>query len=73
MKKVGNRIKIEFFKKDDKGKVIERLSKFTRNGIQKSNKNYDSYTFMQNEVLMDNPNHLGFAVLELDKLPIYES
>ena len=45
----------------------------TFNGIHKSNENYDSYTFKQNEVLMDKPIYLGFSVLELSKLLTYET
>ena len=35
--------------------------------------NYDSYTFQQNEVLMDKPFYLGVAVLQLSKLLMYET
>ena len=38
-----------------------------------SYENYDSYTFKQNEVLMDKPIYLGFSVLELSKLLMYET
>ena len=41
--------------------------------IHKSYKNYDSYTFKQNDVFMDKPVYLGFAVLELSKLLRYET
>ena len=34
---------------------------------------YDSYTFKPNEVLMEKAIYLGFAVLELSKLRMYES
>ena len=44
----------------------------TFNGIHKSYDNCDSYTFKQNEVLMDKPIYLGFTVLELSKL-MYET
>ena len=47
-------------------------SKFTFNGIHKSYDNCDSYTFKENEVRMDKPIYLGFAVLKLSKLLIYE-
>ena len=36
-------------------KIIKHKSKLTINGIHKSYENYDSYTFEQNEVLMDKP------------------
>ena len=45
----------------------------TFNGIHKSYENYDRYTFKQNEVLMDKPIYLGFRVLELCKLLMYET
>ena len=45
----------------------------TFNGIYKSYENCDSYTFKQNEVLMDKPIYLGFSVLELSKLLMYET
>ena len=45
----------------------------TFNGIHKSYENCDSYTFKQNEVLMDKPIYLGFTVLELSKLLMYET
>ena len=40
-------------------------------GIHKSFENYDSYTFKQNEVLMDRTIYLGFSVLEVSKLLFY--
>ena len=45
----------------------------TFNGIDKPYDNCDSYTFKQNEVLMDKPIYLGFSVLELSKLLMYET
>ena len=45
----------------------------TFNGIQKSYENCDSYVFKKNEVLMDKPIYLGFAVLEISKLHMYET
>ena len=62
MENVRNRIKVKFFKKDDSDKILKQQSKLTFNGIHKSYENYDSYTFKQNEVLMDKPIYLGFAV-----------
>ena len=47
--------------------------KITFNGIHKSYTNYDSYTFKQNEILIDKPIYLGFAVLELSKLHMYST
>ena len=45
----------------------------TFNGIHKSYEICYSYTFRQNEVLMDKPIYLGFTVLELSKLLMYET
>ena len=72
MENVRNRTKIEFIKKDDIEKIVKQQSKLTFNGILKSYPNYDSYTFKQSEVLLDKPIYLGFAVLELSKLYMYE-
>ena len=73
MENVRNRIKVDFIKKDDNDKIIKQQSKLTFNGIHKSYENYDSYTFKQNEILFDKPLYLGFSVLELSKLHMYET
>ena len=73
MENVRNRLKIKFIKKDDYREIIKQQSKLTFNGIHKSYENCDSYTFKQNEVLMDKPIYLGFTVLELSKLLMYET
>ena len=72
MENVRNRLKIKFIKKDDYSEIIKQQSKLTFNGIHKSYDNCDSYTHKQNEVLMDKPIYLGFTVLELSKLHMYE-
>ena len=73
MENVRNRLKIKFIKKDDYREIIKHQSKLTFNGIHKSYENCDSYTHKQNEVLMDKPIYLGFSVLELSKLLMYET
>ena len=73
MENVRNRLKIKFIKKDDHKEIIKQQSKLSFNGIHKSYDNCDSYTFKQNEVLMDKPIYLGFSVLELCKLLMYET
>ena len=73
MENVRNCLKIKFNKKDDHKEIIKQQSKLTFNGIHKSYENCDSYTFKQNEVLMDKPIYLGFNVLELSKLHMYET
>ena len=71
MENVRNRLKIEFIKKDDYKKIIKQQSNLIFNGIHKSYENCDSYTFKQNDVSMDKPLYLGFAVLEISKSHIY--
>ena len=73
MENVRNRLKIKFFKKDDYREIIKQQSKLTFNGIHKSYENCYCYTVRQNEVLMDKPIYLGFTVLELSKLLMYET
>ena len=73
MENVRNRLKIKFVNKDDYREIIKKQSKLTFNGIHKSYENCDSYTFKQNEVLMNKPIYLGFSVLELSKLHMYET
>ena len=73
MENVRNRLKIKFIEKDDYRGIIKQQSKLTFNGIHESYENCDSYTFKQNEVPMDKPIYLGFTVLELSKLLMYET
>ena len=73
MENVRNRFRLELFKTDDIKNIIKQQSKLIFNGIHKSYENCDSYTFKQNDVLMDKPIHLGFAILELSKLHMYET
>ena len=65
--------KIKLNKKDNYRKIIEYQSKITFNCIHKPYENCDSYTMKQNEVLMDEPIYLGFTVLELSNLLMYET
>ena len=68
LENVRNRKKVEFIKKNDTDKISKQQSKLIFNGIHKSCDNYDSYTFKQNEVLMDKPIYLGFTVFEMSKI-----
>ena len=52
---------------------MKQQPKLTFNRIHKSYENCDSYTLKQNEVLMDKPIYLGFSVLELSKILMYET
>ena len=51
----------------------KQQSKLTFNGIHKFYKTYDSYTLKQSEFLMHEPIVLGFAILELSKLLMFET
>ena len=73
MENVRNRSKIEFIKKDEEEKMVKCQCKLTFSGILKSYEKYNSFTFKQNEVLMDKPINLSFSVLELSKLLMYET
>ena len=73
MENVRNRLRLECFEKDDVQNIIKQHSKLTFNRIHKSYENCDSYTFRKNQVFMDKPIYLGFAVLELSKLHMYET
>ena len=54
-------------------KLINNKSKLTFKGIHKSYEKYDSYTFKRNEVIMDKAICVGFTILELSKLHMYET
>ena len=73
MESVRNGSKIKVVKKDDYREIIKQPSKLTFKGIHKSYEICDSYTFKQNEVLMDKPIYLGFSVLEMSKFLMYET
>ena len=73
LENVRNRLKIEFIKKHDYKKIINQQSKLSFNCIHESYENCDSYTFKQNQVIMDKAIYAGFAILKLSKLHTYES
>ena len=68
MENVRNRLGLEIIEKDDYKKNIKQQPNFTFNGIHESYEKYDCYLLKKNEVKMDKPIFLGFAVLELSKL-----
>ena len=73
MENVCNRLRLELFKKDDVKNIIKQQSKLTFDGIHKGYEKCHSYTFKHNQVLMNEPLYVGFAVLQLSKLHMYET
>ena len=73
LENVRNRLNQELIKKGDIKKIIKHQSKLTFNGIQKSYENYYSFTYKKNEIVMDKAIYVGFAILELSKLHMYET
>ena len=73
LENIRNRLELELIEKVDIKKIINRQSKLTINGIQKSYENYDSYTFQQNQVVMDKVIYVGRSFLEISKLHMYET
>ena len=73
LENVRNRLELELIKKDDIKKIITEQSKLTFNGIQKTYENYYSFTYKKNEIVMDKAIYVGFAILELSKLHMYET
>ena len=73
MEDVRNRIKVEFAKNTDERKILRYQSRLDFDGIHKSYQDYDSYTFKTNVIKMEKPIYLGFTILELSKLLMYET
>ena len=67
-----NRLRLNFFKNNNKT-IIKQQSKLPFIGNHKSYEKCDSCTFKQNEVVMDKAIYVGFAILELGKLHMYET
>ena len=73
MEDVRNRINVEFVKNTDERKILRYQSRLDCDGIHKSYQDYDSYTFKSNVIKMEKPIYLGFVILELSKLLMYET
>ena len=67
-----NRLRLEFFKKDDIKNIFKQQLKLTFNVIQKHMKTMIVIHSKKNEVVMDKAIYVGFAIVELSKLHIYE-
>ena len=66
-------VKKEIIKRDEYDKTLKQKRKKTFNGIHKSFNNCDSFLFKEHEIMMDEPIFLGFAILEMSKLHMYET
>ena len=73
LEKVRNRLRLELGKKDDIKILFKQQTKLTFIGIHISYENCDSYAFKKNEVVMDKATYVGFAILELSKVHMYET
>ena len=73
LENVRNRLDLELIKKDNIKKIVDQQSKLTFDGIQKTYENYYSFTYKKNEMVMDKAIYVGFAILELSKLHMYET
>ena len=73
MEDVRNRNIVEFVKNTDERKILRYQSRLDFDGIHESYQDYDSYTFKTNVIRMESPIYLGFAILELSKLLMYET
>ena len=69
---IRNRVNIEFIDKNNVEKIVKIQSKLTFNGIHKSFDTFDSFLMKKREIVFDKPIYLGFAVLDLSKLLMYE-
>ena len=73
LENVRNRLGLELIKKDNIKKIVNQQSKLSFNGIQKTYENYYSFTYKKNEIVMDEAIYVGFTILELSKLHMYET
>ena len=68
MATVRNRCVIESNKKDDTDETVKQQNKLTVIRIHKPYENCNSYTFNQNEVLIDKTNLLGIRSIRIIKI-----
>ena len=63
LEKISNRVKLEFINSCENDEKIKQQLKLPLNDIDKSYINYSSYSFKQNEVLMNKPVYVGLAII----------
>ena len=72
MENVRDRTNLEFIPHTNIDQTIKRLSKLSFKGITNHYSEFSVYKFDKEKVIFDKPIYLGFSVLELSKLLMYE-
>ena len=72
LKSVRDRVNLEFIDDSQIQQIIKRQSKLSFKGIVDWYSVFSLYKFDKEKTVHDKPIYLGFTVLELSKLPMYE-
>ena len=72
MENVRDRTNLEFIPHTNIDQIIKRQSKLSFKGITNHYSEFSVYKFDKEKVIFDKPIYLGFTVLELSKLLMYE-
>ena len=72
MENVRDRTNLEFIPHTNIDQIIKRQSKLSFKGIVNHYSEFSVYKFDKEKVIFDKPIYLGFSVLELSKLLMYE-
>ena len=72
MENVRDRTNLEFIPHTNIDQIIKRQSKLSFKGIVNHYSEFSIYKFDKEKVIFDKPIYLGFSVLELSKLLMYE-
>ena len=72
MENVRDRVNLEFIDHTQIQQIIKRQSKLSFKGIVDHYSKFSVYKFDKEKTLFDKPSYLGFTVLELSKLLMYE-
>ena len=72
MENVRDRTNLEFIDHSQRDQIIKRQSKLSFKGIVDHYSKFSVYKFDKEKTVFDKPIYLGFSVLELSKLLMYE-